>query len=317
MSPRLRYRYGACIVSSTLPLPALPPASAGAVDPIRIDRISQACPDGANWCHHWLDGDEIVLSLALLGADYWLRFPDLADFLLQPDADRILLAANSSADDTTLEHLLVDQVLPRFLAHREQLLMHASAVTLSGRHALFLGPSGWGKSTLAGLLQQHGHTVHSDDCVELRLANGRHEVLPTYPSLRLYADSLEALFPGTVDTAPVSSYSEKLRVPLELPDRFLTGVPVDALYVLGDPVHASEGVRISPMRPSLTCQALIAHSFRLDLGDGEGNVAHFVRCAAVVNAVPAFRLDYARDFSQSRSLVDAILQHLTSLPITS
>ena len=310
---RLHYRYGSSVVGSSLPLPALKSAPADTFHLTHIDRTPQTCPADANWRHHWLDADEVVLSLAQSGADYWLRFPDLADFLLQPGSGRILLAADASADDNTLEHLLVDQVLPRFLAHREQLLIHASAVTLEGRHALFLGPSGWGKSTLAGLLQQHGHAVHSDDCVELRLANDRHVALPTYPSLRLYSDSLDNLFPGTVDTTPVASYSEKLRVALELPEGALAGVPVDALYVLGDPAHAGESVRISPMRPSQTCRALIAHSFRLDLADRAGNVAHFARCAAVVNAVPAFQLDYARDYSQSRSLVDAILQHLNSL----
>lgn len=312
----LGYHYGSSAVCSSLSLPALKIAPVGAIDPIRIDHTSQTCPVDANWRHHWLDADEVALSLAQSGTDYWLRFPGLADFLLQPSADRILLAADASADDNTLEHLLVDQVLPRFLAHREQLLVHASAVTLEGRHALFLGPSGWGKSTLAGLLQQHGHAVYSDDCVELRLANDRHVALPTYPSLRLYSDSLDTLFPGTMETTPVASYSEKLRVSLELPEGALAGVPVDALYVLGDPAHASESVRISPMRPSQTCRALIAHSFRLDLADRAGNVAHFARCAAVVNAVPAFQLDYVRDYNQSRSLVDAILQHLSSLSDT-
>lgn len=316
MRPRLHYRFGSAILASTLPLPALPTAPGDEAVSIHIERTSQICPADADWRHHWLDAEEVVLSLAQQGSGYWLRFPGLADFLLQPDAGRILLAADASADDHTLEHLLLDQVLPRFQAHHGQLMVHASAVTLGGCHALFLGPSGWGKSTLAGLLRQNGHTVLSDDCVQLHLINGKYAAIPTYPSLRLYADSLNTLFPGAVNTAPVASYSQKQRVALELPEGALAAVPVDALYILGDPAHAGDGVRISSMRPSLTCQALIAHSFRLDLGEHAGNVAHFTRCAAAVNAVPAFRLDYARDFSQSRSLVDAILQHLSSLPGT-
>jgi len=315
--PRHTYHYGLSTVCSTLNLPSLTAAQELSSDPINIDRGTLVCPNDMHWRHHWLDGDEVVLSLAQLGSRYWLRFPDLADFLLQPDSGQILFAPNAAADDNTLEHLLVDQVLPRFLAHCAQLLVHASAVTINGRHALFIGPSGWGKSTLAGLLQQYGHTVHSDDCVQLHPSNGRHEVLPTYPSLRLYEDSLKALFTSQQDTSPVASYSEKLRVPLSLPAGAQHAPPVDALYLLGNPADGGETVQICPSSPAQTCQALIGHSFRLDLSDRNGNAAHFARCAAVVNAVPAFRLDYPRDFSQSAALVEAITQHLSSLPCTS
>jgi hypothetical protein len=213
--------------------------------------------------------------------------------------------------------LLVDQVLPRFLAHRGQLLVHASAVTMAGHNALFLGPSGWGKSTLAGLLRDHGHSVHSDDCVQLRLANGRFHALPTYPSLRLYQDSLDALFPGTTPTSPVASYTEKRRVALDHPAFDAAGVPVHALYVLNDPANASECARIESLRPSQACQALIAHSFRLDLADRDGNAAHFARCADLANGVPAFGLDYPRDYTHSAALVEAIARHLASLPTAS
>lgn len=317
MSPRLHYRYGSSSVDSALPLPALPPLTAPSGDVIRINRAPAACPADTRWRHHWRDGDDVLLSLAQVGADYWLRFPDLADFLLQPDDGQILVAPDASADDSTLEHLLVDQVLPRFLAHRGHLVVHASAVTLGRHHALFLGPSGWGKSTLAGLLQQRGHAVHSDDCVQLRLTGGRHDALPTYPSLRLYLDSLDALFPDTGNTTPVASYSEKRRVALALPEHAQGAVPVDALYVLGDPENGGDTARISPLRPAQACPALIGHSFRLDLGDRDCNAAHFARCAAAAKAMPAFRLDYARDFEMSQSLVDAILQHLSSLPTAS
>ena len=307
----LRYRYGSNTVLSTFLLPALPATAEITGEVIHVDHGQVACPSGVQWSHHWHDGSEIVLSLAQQGADYWLRFPYLADFLLETAAGRILVATNPVADDNTLEHLLLDQVLPRFLAHRSQLLAHASSATLGSRHALFLGPSGWGKSTLAGLLQRHGYTVFSDDCVQLCIANGRCEALPTYPSLRLYSDSLDALVPTPPQTGPVASYSEKVRVALALPDTGQIAVPVDAIFLLGDPAEGGDTPRVSLLGPSQTCQALIAHSFRLDLSDRDGNAAHFARCAAVVNSVPAFKLDYRRDFCQSSALVGAILKQLS------
>lgn len=317
MNPRVHYRYGSSTVASTLALPALAVASTGTPASFCVDRGQLVCPERTQWRHHWRDGEEVVLSLAQQGSDYWLRFPDLADFLLQANASRIFVAPDATADDNTLEHLLVDQVLPRCLAHRAHLMLHASCITINGCHALFLGPSGWGKSTLAGLLHQQGHTVHSDDCVQVIPDRGRYEALPTYHSLRLYADSLETLFPGAHDAAPMASYSEKLRVPLSRSGAAQGAVPVDALYVLGNPAEAGKTAQISPQRPSQTCQALIRHSFRLDLGDRDGNVAHFARCANMVKLVPAFRLDYPRDYTQSFALVEIIARHLSSQASTS
>src|SRR5690606_19444533 len=131
------------------------------------------------------------------------------------------------------EHMLVDQVLPRLLAQLGHLLVHGSALRIDGRGALFIGPSGRGKSTLAGLMQRQGHTVLSDDCILLVADGERFQALPTYPSLRLNIDSLAALFPVSPDTVSVAAYSEKRRLPMTTPGNLVDGMPVDALYLLG------------------------------------------------------------------------------------
>lgn len=269
----------------------------------------------AEWSHHWLDEDEVVLSLAYAGPDYWLRVPGLADFLLQLDPPRILISPEAAAlDPATLEHQLVDQILPRLLAQLGELLVHASALKINGRHALFLGPSGWGKSTLAGLLQQRGHHVLSDDCVQVNPAGERFNAIPTYPSLRLYPDSLQAVFPDLVETMPVANYTQKRRVPMAPPAHVAGGVPIDALYLLGDPADADGNIHVSPLRPAEICLALIRHSFRLDLKDRVASARHLERCSAIARSVPAFRLDYPRDYGLHDELEQAICQHLAALP---
>ena len=314
MSPPTTYRYGSSTVHSTLPLAVLPQSSADGPGLLSIDRMPTACPAGIVWRHEWREDGDVVLQLAKTGNDYWLRFPDLADFLFRPASAELLLASDTSEDDATLEHLLVDQVLPRLLAHAGHLVVHASAVSLGVRNVLFLGGSGWGKSTLAGLLSQRGHTVHSDDCVQLRTVHGRPEALATYPSLRLYPDSLGTLFPQSSITAPMASYSEKLRVALHSPGATTGSAAVDAIYVLGNPAHAGGQIRVSPLRPFAACQSIIGQSFRLDLSDRVGNTEHFARCASLVNSVPAFRLDYPRDYSRSDALLDELSRHVLSLP---
>ena len=226
----------------------------------------------------------------------------------------ILIAPSPSADASSLEHILVDQVLPRLLAQRGEVVVHASALAINHSHALFLGPSGWGKSTLAGLLQLDGHGVLSDDCVQLNLADGHLHALPTYPSLRLNTDSLDALFPDLGESAPVAHYSEKRRVPVALPEIADTGVAVDALYLLADPADNDGSISITPLRPAEICLALIKHSFRLDLSDRAASAKQLERCSHIARTVPAFRLDYPRDYAQQDALVLAITQHLAALP---
>lgn len=317
LSPEILW-FGSCVVQAGIPLTVLRPAArvAGLVAVAEIDWIPAHDPvREGDWCHHWRDGGEVVLSLAKQGSDYWLRSPGIAAFLLQMQPCRILISPEPAVDASTLEHVLVDQVLPRLLAQRGELMLHASAMAVSGRYPLFAGPSGWGKSTLAGLLHGRGHGVLSDDCVQLVAQGARFHAMPTYPSLRLYADSLGELFPGLDGTAPVASYSEKRRVPMETPREANTAFPVDALYLLGDPDEADGSIRISPLRPAEACRALLRHSFRLDLGDRAANAHQFAMCGAVARAMPAFRLDYPRDFARVDELTQRIEEHLAGLPV--
>lgn len=313
---RVFCRFGTHLISTSLPLQALPVVLArDASDLIEVDWAASAIPPDLHWQHHWRDGEDVVLSLARQGADYWMQVPDQADFLLQFAPCRVLVSPDAaSLDAATLEHLLVDQVLPRVLAQQGHLLVHASMLAVRGRHALFLGPSGWGKSTLAGLLQGRGHAVLSDDCVQLGAVGGRPCVVPTYPSLRLYPDSLDAVFPDLAESTPVARYSEKRRVPMPPANIASSGAPVDALYLLGDPAESAGSIRITPLRPAEICLALIRHSFRLDLGDRVASARQLERCSEIARTVPAFRLDYPRDFTLHDELERAISGHLAALP---
>ena len=179
---------------------------------------------------------------------------------------------------------------------------------------LFLGPSGWGKSTLAGLLQQRGHHILSDDCVQLVAeSSGRFRAVPTYPSLRLNADSLEALFPDQIETAPVASYSNKRRVPMLARDDAEAPAFVDAIYLLGNPDHAADDVYISPVSPSEVCLFLIKHSFRLDLADREASALQLQQCSGIARTVPGFRINYPRDHARHDDLIAALTEHLATL----
>lgn len=305
------YLFGHQILTTTLNFNELPRLN-GAVTSSAIQiQLKPACqPAPFEWQHQWREADNTVtLSLALHEAGFLLRFPDLCDFIIDPVLRCIHVVSHDILDEHTLEHLLVDQVLPRFLAHEGHLLLHACAVNIEGRTVLFLGKSGWGKSTLAALLHKAGYRLYSDDCVLLQPHGSGWQILPTYPSLRLHEDSIENIFIGDSLLSPVSEYSDKQRIALTN-DMEQVIPSLHAMYFLSDPDMIADNIQITPMRPSNTCIELIERSFRLDIGNRQHSRQLMESAAALTQSVPAYRLSYPRDYENNTRLLDCLIHHI-------
>lgn len=311
------YCFGPCAVSTQLILETLPAWSqADKALSIKVVHGDQHPIIGIDWSYDWVDADETTLSLARDrdGERYWLRVPDQADFLLDPVHHQIQCAPLSTAlDDATLEHLLVDQILPRYLAHEGYVALHAAMLQLNGRTVLVTGPSGWGKSTLAGLVAASGHTLLSDDCTLLELADDHVRATPTYPSLRLWPDSMDALFPEGADARPMASYSDKQRV--HGTATRMDEQDVSALIMLGDPGEAPAYPVLPPIRAAEACLALVRHSFQLDPGDKPRMATHLRTCSEIARRVPAFRFDYRRDYGEAGTILAALESFAATLPV--
>jgi len=268
----------------------------------------------ASWSHHWQEGSSVFLSLARRDDKYLLRFPELADFLLEPLRQRITVVQRSAdTDAATLEHLLIDQVLPRYLAHEGLLSLHASALTINGQCLLILGKSGTGKSTLAGLLAAHGHGLLSDDCSIVELLGGEVMATATYPSLRLLPDSIDALYPAGAELRPMACYSSKQRIVPKGQDEGLPTLPVAGLLVLEAADCGGDAVSFAPLTVAQTCMSLVRHSFQLDPGDGLRMATHLRLCSQIARKLGASRLAYPRSYAQASAVVAAIETHAANL----
>ena len=252
------------------------------------------------WSHHWYSpGDDRILSYCNQDSFHWLRFPTLGDFRISADAKEISCYPLSEVPQDTILHLLLDQVLPRCLAHQGKIMLHASAVRLEQGLILFLGDSGAGKSTLAGDFHQAGHRVISDDCVWVKEYRDQIKAVPSYGGLRLWEDSLEVLFAAEQDTQSMAHYSTKKRVPLTANDTldFGSGIPILAVIVLAprDQTSASEVIldRL-PHREAFI--AVMKQTFQLNLMDLERMARHMQALGGIVPRLPAFRLSMPRDY---------------------
>lgn len=315
---RRLYHFGDHRLAISAPLQTLVPADPDSAADISVT-IAEPSVDHpaevATWRHQWIEADgRVNLSLAREETGYRLRFHDQCDFLIDSAGSAILAQPLPDLSTETFEHLLVDQALPRVLSHRGELVAHASVVEIGNVVATFIGRSGWGKSTLASLLHGAGHRLLSDDCAVLRVRGEHVEALPTYPSLRMYEDSIGQTVSADAEISPVATYTRKKRVTLD-PPAYARVIPaVRAIYLLNDPADPAEHHTITPLSPMLACMAMIEHSFRLDVTDAEQTRHLLAQAATVLRQVPAFSLRYPRDYTANQQLVEQLLGHINTAP---
>jgi hypothetical protein len=311
----VHYRFADLVIRTDLPLPELPEAGSGASEcSVRVVSYASAHPAPDRWDHHWRSPEgEIVLSCARDGDSYRLGMPDLATFLVEAGGRTITCRPHGALPTVTLEHLLIDQVLPRVLAHRGRLVIHAGCVVTPHGAIAFLGDSGAGKSTLCAAFARAGFPLVGDDGVVLRTADAGYEALATYPGLRLLPDPLAILFADRTVAAPVAHYSDKRR--LDRNDAQLTLAtgpqPLRGLYLL----DTAADIGIAPVPDREAFVALLRASFQLHLDDPERSGELFWRVAALLDAVPVRRLSLPRDFTRLGAVCKALLEDAVALAI--
>ena len=82
---------------------------------------------------------------------------------------------------------------PLTLLQRGYLVLHASAASVDGKAAAFLGMPGAGKSSLAAALYQIGHTILVDDVTAVDLKADPISIIPAFPQIKLDMESAESL----------------------------------------------------------------------------------------------------------------------------
>jgi hypothetical protein len=268
-----------------------------------------------HWSYYWYSsmGDQ-VLAYCKENLFYWLRFPDLADFQISVNVKKIHCFPLPDTPEDTVRHLLLDQVLPRCLAHRGKLMVHASAVKLEEGLIFFLGESGGGKSTIAGNFHQAGQQAVSDDCLWLREGENGIKAIPAYAGLRLWEDSLETLFPSEQKIDTVAHYSTKKRVILNQddPTEYQKGIPVLAMFVLAQPDQASTSdVTLESLSNREAFIGLTRQCFQLDVMDIERSKRHMQALGRIVPRLSAYRLFIPHDYELLPIARDKIFEALS------
>lgn len=306
-------------ISSDIPLPELPEAISGDVD-IRFSLLAHpvVAESDCRWFHDWRDSEEIInLSCAHVGEDYCLRFHDLVDFRISADCENITAYSATAIPAETIRHLLIDQVIPRAIAHSGGIVMHCSANCFGAGAVLFLGASGAGKSTLASSLYRESYSLLSDDCLLLQARGSELQAIAGYAGVRLWPDSLEALFADGLSTEPMAHYSEKRR--LNLLDPSLSSVPpmpVRAIFLL-DTLLGKDDQELSvlPLAGAINLVEMLKNTFQLDVSDRVRIARQFEQLGNIVaSSIPVFSLKYPHRQDMLPRVHNEILATLSNVP---
>ncbi|MDV7141323.1 hypothetical protein R3X27_01370 [Tropicimonas sp. TH_r6] len=208
---------------------------------------------------------------------------------------RVYLESDAALPKQTLEHYILDIVLPHLLSHDGHLVLHGGFVKSDAGGIGFIGPSGAGKSTLTASFLDDGATLLSDDTLMLHHDADGVTVEALYPSLRLFPDSLSSVLPQSGETRTVAHYFDKRRLSFA---RTAERSPADVLFYLDVAQDAEGEISLRRLEPRAACMAVLKNCFTLDVESREELANRFRRASEVANALPVYALVYPREYSR-------------------
>ena len=277
-----------------------------------MPKRSQAALDAEPFHRYTFDDGTVWTEFYRAGDAYLLRFPELADFEVSADGSTVIAHPAPGTDESTVEHLYINQMMPLALSRQGRPAYHASVVTVPGGAVAFLGETGMGKSTLAASFALGEATFLTDDALLIEEIDGGCLAMPSHASLRLWEDSVEALGSEANPLADPVSYSTKARLlagdALAYTDE---PQPLLAAYVLEQ--HDTTDVTINALTGLDRYMAWLGNSFLLDIEDDDLLSQHFEWTHRISGAVPTFSLDYPRDYGILQKVQDTVRHHVAKL----
>lgn len=221
VSPSFHYRAAGLPMASEIELRSLFPAPfTDADDPVEV--LLQSRP------LHAASANRRDARWDFFDGNFWLDVAGVAEFLAL-GGKRLLIRPHDGASLDAIGLVVAGTATAALVHQRGDCVFHASAVAVGPGAALFMAPSGTGKSTLAMLLSHHGHALLADDLCRIA---GSEEGVP-----RVYPDGRKSkLWPDAIARHDLRAQDEILadtgKFYVTAPTRVDEPRPVVAIYFL-------------------------------------------------------------------------------------
>jgi hypothetical protein len=236
--------------------------------------------------------------------EFLLRLDGLAGFHVA-SGRTVMVEPYADPADPEIRLYLLGSVFSALLQQRGYLALHGSAIEMRGSGILFAGERGAGKSTLAAAFHDKGYRILADDVCAIQCGrNSAPSIVPSFPGLKLWRDSVEKLGKDAGSLVPVKRDTEKYRVGTE--NRYSgESAVLSEIYVLGS--HDSAAIAIREQEGVTALEALIKSTYRYRYLRGQGlRALHFRQCAAVAGKVKVYEVLRPADSFRLSDLATAI-----------
>lgn len=256
-----------------------------------------AIADRRNWFHASPDGISFGIQ-------------DVGRFQIYGGNDvRVQRAAG--AEDASIRPFLVGSSIGYLLHQQRRLPLHASCVEVNGGCVAFVGRRGEGKSTLAALLHDRGHSVLTDDiCATQVFADRPPMVALGSPTLKLKPASLAAIGQDSQMLNRVAPHIDKFGYHPNQ-NSVSSVLALKAIYIL----RTGKSLKIHETTNVVALSRLKRFTYRRWVLPGICEAAnHFEMCARLASQIPIRILDRPRDLARVDETLDLLERDFDSLP---
>lgn len=246
------------------------------------------------------------------GTTFW--YDAIGTFHVSADGRQVDAFPAAKADRRAVELVLVGPIATFVLHQLGYPSLHASAVEVDGVAVVFIGPGGYGKSTMAATFLRRGATLVTDDVLPMKIANDIVYGVPSLPHMKLWTETaVHSLHLSGELPDLTESVTKKLFLLRGTWNFASSATPVGAIYVLSRYEATSNEYLecdISPLAGRDGIAALLAQTSNRAVLQPKENAILLPLYQQLLSQAPIRMLRFPDGFANQDSVHAAIMQDL-------
>lgn len=224
----------------------------------------------------------------------------------------IIIEPDEGALDSSVRLVILGLAFGILMQQRGVFPLHGSTVDLGDSCLTLIGHSRAGKTSLATGFIEHGFKLLADDVSRIGLIDDVNHVYPSYPSQRIWKDTVVHMGIEYDPKKYVVNGMDKFYVNDR--NRFST-VPKPIVAVIEiRPKEDMNRPKLIQLNRNESLNILITHSYCLEMMRSHADIGeHLNFCSQLAMRVPVYRLFRPSDRFTVREQVDVLIKHFMNL----